>query len=283
MFVTDKIIYLQMHKTACTHIASLLSKHIGGKQIGKHNWLEDYQTQKLICGSIRNPWDWYVSLWAFGCIGEGYLHTRVIFPDFLKFPVMLKSKLRSTYGPYLSKNLQFSDLSSHFKNEINKPINLWRKSYNDNENPECFRTWLKLIYDKKRFRDFNEGYSESSINIFAGLMTYRYCNFFLKDFFKTKNFKGIGTIEELEKFDRTNNILDFVIKVESLENDFIQILEKSGYNINQETKNQILQSGKTNKSKHNKTSHYYDQETINLVAEKEKFIIKKYNYKPPIK
>lgn len=186
MFVTDKIIYLQMHKTACTHVASLLSKHIGGKQIGKHNWLEDFQTDKFICGSIRNPWDWYISLWAFGCKGEGNLHRRVAAPDFLKFPEILKSKLMSTYGPYLSKNFQLRDMLFHFTNEMNKPTNLWRESYKDNQSPECFRMWLKLIYDPARMRDFDEGYSESSVSKFAGLMTYRYCNFFLKDFLKQK-------------------------------------------------------------------------------------------------
>jgi len=107
--------------------------------------------------------------------------------------------------------------------------------------------------------------------------------FFLKDFFQTKNFKGIKNVEELRNFDKNNNVLDFAIRVESLENDFIQMLEKFGYSIDEKTKNQIRSSGKTNVSKHRKTSHYYDEETIKLVAEKEKFIIEKYNYKPPIK
>ena len=141
--------------------------------------------------------------------------------------------------------------------------------------------WLKLMYNPSRNKDFFEGYSESSISEFAGLMTYRYCYFFMKDFFQTKNFKGIKTFEELRKFDKINNILDFIIKTESLENDFIQMLEKSGYDLDEETKNQIRKGGKTNVSKHNKASYYYDEETINLVAEKEKLVIEKYNYKPP--
>jgi len=283
MFVTDKLIYLQMQKTACTHIASLLSKYVGGQQLEKHSFLRDYETKKFICGSIRNPWNWYVSLWAFGCNGTGSVHGRVIVRDFLKISEMLKFKLQSTYGPYISNNLQLGDLWSHFKNEINKPVNLWRESYKDNQSPECFRKWLKLIFDPARTEDFDEGYSESSVSEFVGLMTYRYCNFFLKDFFQTNFFKGIKNVEVLRKFDKNNNILDFVIKVESLENDFIQMLEKFGYSIDEKTKNQIRSGGKTNVSKHRKTSHYYDEKTIKLVAEKEKFIIEKYNYKPPIK
>jgi len=283
MFVTDKMIYLQMDKTACTHIASLLSKHVGGQQIDKHNWLEDFETEKFICGSIKNPWDWYVSTWAFGCQGEGTICGRVIVPDYQKFLNFFKYKLRSSRSPYSSGNLKLEDMCFHFTNEIKKPVLLWKDTYRDHQSPECFRKWLKLIYDPTRMRDFNEGYSESSVSKFAGLMTYLYCNFFIKDFFQTKNFRGIGTIEELKKLDKNNNILDFVIKVEFLENDFIQMLEKFGYNIDKKTKDQIRSGGKTNVSEHRKTSHYYDEETIKLVAEKEKFIIEKYNYKPPIK
>jgi len=159
---------------------------------------------------------------------------------------------------------------------------LWRDSYKDHKNPENFRKWLKLIYDPKRKRDFNEGYSESSISGYAGLMTYLYCNFFIKDFFKTQNFRGMNSFEELKEFDKKNNLLDFTIKVESLENDFIAMVEKFGYNIDEKTKNLILKSGKTNISKHLKPSTYFDEETIELVAEKEKLIIEKYNYSPPI-
>ena len=274
-----------MDKTACTHIASLLSKHIGGQQIGlnyqKHNWLSDYETKKYICGSIRNPWEWYVSTWAFGCQGEGTIHNRVIIPDFQKFLEFFKHKLLSDYNPFSFNNVQLGDTWLHFKNEIKKPVILWRDTYKDYQKPEKFRKWLKLIYDPERKRDFNEGYSESSVSNYAGLMTYLYCNFFIKNFFQTKNFRGLKTFEELREFDKKNNILNFTIKVESLENDFIQMLEKFGYKIDVKTKNLILNSGRTNTSEHLKPSFYYDEETINLVAEKEKLIIEKYRYTPP--
>ena len=32
MFVTDKLIYLQLQKTACSHIAAMLEKTVGGKK-----------------------------------------------------------------------------------------------------------------------------------------------------------------------------------------------------------------------------------------------------------
>jgi hypothetical protein len=271
-----------MNKTACTHIAALLSKHIGGKQIGKHNWLDKYNTDKFICGSIRNPWDWYISLWAFGCKGQGAISSRVSSFDPDKFWIFIFSKLQNSYGPYLNGNYSYKDLISHIKNEIGKPKKLWKKYYLDNISAESFRKWLKLMYDPKRKWDYNEGFSESSISKFAGIMTYRYCNFFQKDFFLSKNFKGIRSYDELQNFDTENNILDYTIKTESLEHDFIEMLEKFGYNISLETKTHIKNSGKTNVSSHLDSSHYYDEETINLVADNEKLIIDKYSYKPPL-
>jgi hypothetical protein len=281
MFITDKIIYIQMNKTACTHIAALLSKHIGGKQIGKHNWLENFNTKKFICGSIRNPWDWYISLWAFGCKGEGAVNSRVSSFDPDKFWSLIFSKLQNRYGPYLNGNYSYKDLISNIKNEIGKPKNLWKKSYKDNTSAEGFRKWIKLMYNPKRKMDYNEGFSESSISKFAGIMTYRYCYFFHKDFFLSTNFKGIKSYDDLHRFDLENNILDYMIKLETLENDFIEMLEKFGYNISNETKTQIKNSGKTNVSSHLGSSHYYDEETIKLVAENERLIIDKYGYKPP--
>lgn len=284
MFVTDKLIYLQMQKTACTHIASLLSKHIGGQQIGKHNYLEDFKTKKFICGSIRNPWDWYVSLWAFGCktAGSGFLHWKLTNTGFLTYPNFLDFVKSDEYGPYNFTNVQIKDVLDYFFNEFKKPIFSWRDSYKDYKSSESFRKWLKLIYDPARSRDLYEGYSISSLSEFAGLMTYRFCGFFHRDFFNSNNFKNIRNIVELRKFDKNNNILDYIIRVESLEEDLIKMLEKVGYALDEKTKDLIRNSGKTNVSSHLKTSHYYDEETINLIAEKEKLIIEKYNYKPPL-
>ena len=79
MFVNERLIYLQLQKTGCTHVAMLLDKLIGGEQVGKHNRLPARLESegRLIVGSVRNPWDWYVSLWAFGCEQCGGLADRL--------------------------------------------------------------------------------------------------------------------------------------------------------------------------------------------------------------
>ena len=139
MFVADRLIYLQLQKTGCTHIAKLLEQSVGGKQLKKHSRIADPAAcaGKTIVGSIRNPWDWYVSLWAFGCAGEGGIHRAVT----------RRRWLRS------------------FAEE-------WRETYRDRNDPKLFRQWLRLMMDPRRRRDMGGILSDGPL--FAGVYTHRY-------------------------------------------------------------------------------------------------------------
>ena len=37
MFVSDSIVFMELHKTGCTHIRNLLKELVGGEFQGKHN------------------------------------------------------------------------------------------------------------------------------------------------------------------------------------------------------------------------------------------------------
>jgi len=269
MYIGKKLIYLQLQKTGCTHIADLLSKMIPGKQVGKHNWLKNYNTDKFIIGSIRNPLDWYVSLWAYGCSKKGALFNNL---------TNRKYSMLSSFKEFIvSGNLFFTE----FINEFIKSYNSWNETYEDYNDANNFRLWLKLMYNSERKIDLGEKYYSSSISNFAGFMTYRYCKLHMKDFFKKICFKDIKTYDELLKYDKNNNILDYVIRNESLGNDLIKALEFAGYNITDTIINLIMDSEKQKKnvSKHRDINFYYDSETKKLVLKREKFIIEKYNYK----
>jgi hypothetical protein len=267
MIKTEKIIYLQMPKTGCTYIASLLIKIAGGKQIGKrkHNALRNYNTNRLIVGSIRNPWDWYVSLWAFGCSSRGSLYNRVngLFSIEL-FSKLLRMKLDEVY----------------YKFKI--PFGLWRSLYQDTADPELFRKWIKVILNPERREDLNEGFWKTPISEFAGFMTYRYARLYLKNIF-SKEAKKIRNIDDLKLYDNSNNLINMIIRNESLEDDFLEVLRNTNHPIDKDALNKLKNSPpkKINYSTHKKTSFYYDDETINLVREKEKFLIDKYNYEFP--
>jgi len=253
MFVTDKLIYLQLQKTACSHIAAMLEKTVGGKKIGLHIPLPHrlYSTDKYIVGSIRNPWDWYVSQWSYGCAGRGALHKRLTGRKFFRF----------FQKPF---------------SEFTKPVAEWRETYKDHRDPECFNRWLKMIFDPRRKKDLGEGYARNPISRYAGLMTYRYIKIYTRG-------SNATSLEALKKFDSENNFLKFTIRVESIDADLLQALKNAGYELS-EGQIQVIQQGadyRTNPSDHLPSGFYYDQETAGLVAEHERLIIEKYCYDPP--
>jgi hypothetical protein len=254
MFVTDKLIYLQLQKTACTHIAAMLEKTVGGKKIGLHVPLPRrlHQTDKYIVGSIRNPWDWYVSQWSYGCAGQGALHNRLTARKFFRF---------------FEKPLS----------ELTKPVARWRDAYRDHRDPDCFKKWLKLLFDPARKKDLGEGYARSPISNFAGLLTYRYIKIYTKD-----ETLSLADLEALKKFDSENSVLNFTIRVESIEDDLIQALKSAGYELS-EDQIRIIRKGaenRTNPSEHLPPEFYYDEETTGLVRDQEQLIIEKYAYQP---
>ncbi len=69
MIVSDKFVFIHLHKTAGQFISSALLKYVGGcQQIGYH-WPRKYLPAEFqglpLLGFVRNPWDWYVSWFCF--------------------------------------------------------------------------------------------------------------------------------------------------------------------------------------------------------------------------
>lgn len=83
--------------------------------------------------------------------------------------------------------------------------------------------------------------------------------------------------------DGTQNLLKGIVRNEFLEDDLVKVLGLAGYDLTQEQLDVIYagKKKKTNISKHKTVGFYYDQETIDLVREKDRFIIDKYQYSPP--
>lgn len=264
MFIGERIIYLELHKTACSHVLKLLQAipTISGTTIGKHNSLSSVPahllgdlSSKLKLGNIRNPWDWYVSLWAFGCQGKGGLHGQL------------------TRTPHLGRIVRRLVLTRRFAaNHATE----WRRVYDDADSPESFRGWLRMLFDPDYRHDVGEGYGESPISAFAGLLTHRYLNLFTPRYAHDK--RDLRTFEDLARYADTATILDQVIRTEHLADDFRTSMRRLGIS-NQEVE-QALGSvpEKTNTSWHRRYQDYYDRETLALVGERERYLIHRFNY-----
>ena len=261
MFQSDELIYIQMQKSASSHIASLLPHFFDGQQMGKHNSAstEQIASHPYFVSSIRNPWDWYLSLWTFGVKGVGGFRSRLI------------------KGPSLRRILKNPSISHYL--ELKRRAALFRKLYEDNKNVESFRTWLKLIHHPETNYLFKEGHQ--AISSVCGPMTFRYLNLCCQNMQDIISLQAISNFNDLVQFDKDNCYIEFFIRQESLEDDFCKAIEKVRA-MTQQEKDMVYGAKKTNTSKRSLTiSDYYNDECIDLVEKRDQFLIEKFGYSFP--
>lgn len=277
LFITKDLIYLELQKTGGSHIRRLLKQYADGVADGKHNRLLDNPGNKAVIGSIRNPWDWYVSLWAYGASGEGAIRSRTSCRlDFDYYYRLLPKAMGKNW-------ITFSELITSIRHDVVKPVSRWQQTYADTEDAELFRAWLKLLFDKNRRFDIGEGYGFSPLSQHAGLLTYRYFRLFTpgEGVFHDKRLSHAGM---LASYDQQHNFLTDMIKMESLEDDFIRVLSHAGVTLTDQQLASILNKdeGRTNTSQRKPMAYYYDAETIEMVAQGDKYLIERYGYLPPV-
>ena len=269
MFITDQLIYIQMQKTGCTHIAMLLSQLFDGEQIGKHNAAsaEQIDSNAYFVSSIRNPWDWYLSLWTYGAQGCGGLLERLTERNYRNvWRLFPKHPLRG-YAAFI--------------HEAKKNVSQWREVYNDSTSAASFRKWLQLIHAPENACWLGEGYEASSITAFCGFMSYRYLYLCCSEPWKLNNTELVSNYTDLVQHERESCYIDVFIHQESLACDLIKAVEKIRP-LSEDEKDIIRFSKKTNSSKRSlSVTDYYDEESIELILRREKLLIEKFNYAPP--
>lgn len=223
-------------------------------------------SDRVIAGSVRNPWDWYVSVWAYGCDGKGALYDRL-------------TGSRKILGHGYRKSLPSG--ISNFLHELWRSRHPWRETYSDSTSPVLFRRWLSAVMDPERSRSLGENYYRSPLCRFAGFYTYRYCRLF----HSTVNHLYDGSINDQEilfQADEKLNIVQNMMRVEKLSDGILELLESAGISIDTKTRQKIMEMNRTNPSSRKKDySFYYDRSASDLVKNREALIVKKYGYSPP--
>ncbi|NQZ68175.1 MAG: hypothetical protein HRT89_08895 [Lentisphaeria bacterium] len=269
MFKCDQLIYLQMQKTGCSHIAFLLSKLFDGQIIGKHTPApqEDIESNTYIISSIRNPWDWYLSLWTFGVQGGGSFMKNLTERKPLD---ALKSAIRN---PKKNGMAMFR--------EFTKDVSSLNKVYDKSDSVESFRTWLKMVHHPDNRRSSGH-YEKTAIIDFAGYMTFRYLRLCCQNVRQLNDPKLIANFSDLSEFENANCYVSFFIRQESLEDGICETVEKFRA-LTEEEKEFIYGAGKTNTSHRPLSiSDYYDKETVELIGSRERLLIEKFDYPPPL-
>jgi hypothetical protein len=279
MYVADRLVYTELHKTGGTHIGKWLARLVPGEQVGKHNRVPPALRDRFVIGSVRNPWDWYVSLWAYGCGAQGSVHrqtTRGV--DVAYLTQQLGRELGREGWPITAMLRQALA-------DLNKPVAAWQDSYADpsGEDARRFRAWLRLLLDPARRFDMSEGFGFSPVSDWAGLLTYRYLKLFTAldaDLYRDRSLRTVAGVQAAWAARR---FVKYVVRQEQLEDDLLEALRQAGCTLTESEQSSVRNSRteKTNTSKRLPTRHYYDEATLSLVAERDALVIANHGYAPP--
>lgn len=255
MIEYEKFIYLDMYKTGSTYVVSLLNRLMPTKPVRsfRHAPLTrgrpfNWKQGKYAFATVRNPWDWYVSMWAYSIQQPNVLFFRDV---------------RSVLGPEEAKKLF------------------------DPENPkESFAIWLKSINDPVFLKKVMTGhpYSRSSVNRFLGFYSYRFIRvttphpaLFLHRWYMWNTSRAIAHQKRWAIYDR-------VFKSETLTEDFSDFVlenqERCGFKPN--ARGILKRNAPTPKNTSNRTLRsyrdYYTPELRDLVAKRDRLLIELFGY-----
>ena len=269
MFVSDKIVYLQMPKTGSTHTTTILQRYCGGQAPRgdeKHAQLKHprWYRSRMIVSSVRNPWDWYVSQWSFGCTGHGELRRY--------FDNLPHSELRQA--------LKYSDFSSMLRFPIRSVVGRpdWKRLYSDPYNAPNFREWLKLILGAEGLHIGSQGYASSPIKRVAGLMSYLFLGLTTNYSEWMRVGRKCRTHDEVCAFADKHSIVNRVLRVETLNEDILNLMKATDIDV---PRAEAAQWGKDNTSFRRAYADYYDEDTSRLVESRDRFIIDRFSYVSP--
>lgn len=281
MFKCDQFVYVHMQKTGGNHIAGLMAQLFAGERVGRgaswHNPATAAQLKSTpyFIGSIRNPWDWYVSLWTFGVGGRGALRQQLT---------------RRNLLPALKATLKNPREYRRCIAALRRDVNTWRNVYRRNDDVVSFRRWLALLHGSNpRDRSWqDDGYYPVSHQI--GLMTYRYlfvhCRYPINAQSKPVNSNwnanpDFSRFEQLHAFDQQACYIDYFIRQETLTENLCAAVEKIRP-LSAAEKTMIVNADKTNASlRPLPLIDYYDQASLDLIGARDRLIIDKFNYQPP--
>lgn len=271
MFVSDKIVFMELQKTGCTHIRNLLKELVGGEFIERHIQADPrlFGNGRYFLGSVRNPWDWHVSLWAYGCDNKG---------DFFGNVTTTGIRLRNRGWRFHPFSLFVEVLQSR----PNWHSAQWKRTFRDVNDAGAFRQWLYMLHDETYWPDVGEGYWRCGLNRFAGLLTFRYMKIFTCKKGELDELNAVSTQQELVEHEKKHCFIDYFIRNEHLEPDLLAALEFTKSGIHPDAAAGMMSRPRTNtSSKKHGSGYYYDAEAEDLVARRDSFIIDKFGYLAP--
>ncbi|WP_237096002.1 hypothetical protein [Nereida sp. MMG025] len=246
-----------------------MSDYAKGAQVGKHNQLLKAPREKMVICSIRNPWDWYVSLWAYGCSGQGRILSDAT--------ASTREGVKKVISMARRDRVVRARLLGLLKSEMSRDREYWQDLYSDENNAENFRTWLKGLLGENQSPLSQYAYCQLPVAKTVGFYSFRAARIAIEKPTWEKKIVGIRTPGAFAEFWEAYSLVRKYVRTENLDDDLTEVLRAVGHDVTVDD----LRAEKTNTSKHKSFISYYDEETIALVAQRDKHLIAKFGYKEP--
>ena len=157
MIVTDKFIFIHLFRTGGSSIISGLN----GKMIGYHrprSLIPDEYLHLPVAGNVRNPFDWYVSVY-YHCLNQRYPMRTPTFLNFLIQPDNFSCQ-KFNFNESIRRLLDTSWMTSNDKERF---LSRLQPSYD----------WKTTLTDNLR-REEGESYLKSGVGFLSWLFNYMY-------------------------------------------------------------------------------------------------------------
>lgn len=274
MLITDRLVYVQLQKTASTRIAEILRDAVGGELVRpKHGPVDARAGDRYVVGSVRDPWAYYLSLWSYGCQASGGLYER------------LTGLPRRNAGPgappaWTPKVRPLAERSGRERRRARR----WADTYRPKADPKDYRRWLRDLLDPTRADELGEGFAASSMSAHSGIYTYRYCVLHVAGCRPgAPHWNGTHS-DALLQWVEQDYLLDGCVRVEHMADDLIEVLTGAGYDLDDGNRAALREAAGTRSNTSgsgDRVAGFYDRRTRDLVTERERLIIERHGYEPP--
>ncbi|MCA6215278.1 hypothetical protein KGA65_01865 [Ideonella sp. B7] len=270
MLIGEKFLFVELQKTGSTHIKQQLQALFGGVNEGKHNkpTPEMLASGRAVIGSIRDPWSWYLSLWSYGCQRRGSLYNRLVDPEAWKRSLLLIEQRQRLHG-----DLPVAQLT---------PVRAHDVWYADVGSAQGFREWLRAVCLPEMRLTVQMGFNKSRVGQFGcGLMTYRYLRLFTSGVDNLSD--EVATVDDFRRWVDTHFEPTQMIRLHRVAEDLIALGETLGQPLSPAQCAALREAPPTNRSSRpHPFAHYYDQQCLDWVAEREWLLIERHGYERPV-
>jgi hypothetical protein len=254
MIEFENFVYLDVYRTGSKHIIKLLRESVEEREV--RSWRHSSISKggpfaaphgKVVFTTVRNPWDWYVSLWSYGANKVEAIRRYLL-------EILPRTEVKRLY---------------------------------DTSNPEsAFREWLTVMHDPALADRFmHENYPQSRLSPFMGLYTYRFLRvttwypyYFLRRW-------RIRDAQAIRPFHARRKAYESALRNERLTDDLVDFVLRNADRCRfRPNAADIIRAGdpeRINASARPLTDYrqYYDEHSRLLVEARDSFFIEEFGYR----